>query len=64
MGRKKSPDAKSGRYELRITADWLERVKRQAERFGVSVPSYIREATIKRLEADEKSESAKDKNDS
>jgi predicted DNA binding CopG/RHH family protein len=47
---------KTERLELRVEADWLERVERQAARMGVSVAAYIRLRVTPGLEADEASE--------
>jgi hypothetical protein len=43
----------SGRIELRAELEWIARVERQAERFGVGLSGYIRLAVAERLERDE-----------
>lgn len=59
---KKKPQPGSGgtrketRFELRSEAEWMERVERQAGRFGLTVAAYIRLATTERLERDEGTE--------
>lgn len=52
-GKKKSADSSGERFGLRVDAEWLERVIRQAERMGMSASAYIRQATTKQLEQDE-----------
>jgi hypothetical protein len=47
------------RVELRADPAWLARVQRQADRLGVSVSAYIRQATTRQLEADEATDPGK-----
>lgn len=53
----KKPDKGSGkkaeRFELRVDPDWLARVERQADRRGIGVAAYIRQAASLELEKDE-----------
>lgn len=44
------------RLELRVDPTWLTRVQRQADRHGLSVSAYLREAGTIRLERDEASD--------
>ena len=44
------------RIDLRADPSWVARVEKQAERFGVNLSAYIREAVTRRLEADEESD--------
>jgi hypothetical protein len=55
MGRKKPlpPEPQSARFEMRVEADWLDRVAVVAKRFGLSTAAYIRLATTERMERDE-----------
>jgi len=41
------------RIDLRADSEWVARVQRQADRLGVSLSAYIRQATTERLEQDE-----------
>lgn len=41
------------RIDLRADPAWVARVERQAERLGLGVSAYIRQATTLKLEADE-----------
>lgn len=41
------------RIDLRADPDWIVRVQKQADRFGVPLSAYIRQATTDRLEKDE-----------
>lgn len=44
------------RIDLRADSIWIARVRRQAERLGISLSDYIRQATTRQLERDESSE--------
>jgi hypothetical protein len=44
------------RLELRVDPAWLARVQQQADRHGLSVSAYLREAGTIRLERDEASD--------
>lgn len=54
--RKGNSDPAGERFGLRVDADWMDRVIRQAERLGMSASSYIRQAVVERLERDEANE--------
>ena len=43
-------------YDLRGKPEWQARVMRQAERLGMDVSDYIRQATTLKLEQDEATE--------
>lgn len=47
------PQKKQARFELRAEVEWMERIERQAERFGLTVAAYLRLAATERLERDE-----------
>jgi hypothetical protein len=47
---------KETRFEMRAEQDWLDRVERQASRFGLTVAAYIRLAASERVERDEASD--------
>lgn len=58
MGEKRpSKDQRGGRKEarfmLRAEQDWLDRIEHQANRFGLTVAAYIRQAASQQLERDE-----------
>lgn len=53
---KAKPTTMDARVEFVAAAAWVARVERQAERRGLSVGAYIRQATNVQLEADEASE--------
>lgn len=55
VARKKNdpPADTRDRIDLRAERAWVARVERQAERFGVSLSAYIRQAVSKQLELDE-----------
>lgn len=42
-----------GRIDLRADPEWIARVQRQADRFGLKLSAYIRHATSERVERDE-----------
>jgi len=50
---KKQPNDIRDRLDLRIDPDLNARLASQAERFGVSVSAYVRQAAAERLERDE-----------
>ncbi|WP_149113679.1 ribbon-helix-helix domain-containing protein [Limnoglobus roseus] len=50
---KKGNESSGERFGLRVDAEWLDRVNRQADRMGLSASAYIRMATTKQLEQDE-----------
>jgi hypothetical protein len=52
----KKKDKPVGRIELRADLEFIARVERQAERFGIGVSAYIRQATSVRLEQDEETD--------
>jgi hypothetical protein len=41
------------RIDLRADPAWVARVERQAERLGITVTAYVKQATSRALEADE-----------
>lgn len=41
------------RLDLRVDPDWVARIVRQAERFGLPVAAYIRQGATEKLERDE-----------
>lgn len=41
------------RIDLRADPEWISRVQLQADRFGLPLSAYIRQATSERLEKDE-----------
>jgi hypothetical protein len=41
------------RVDLRADPAWVARVERQAERLGITVTAYIKQATSRALETDE-----------
>lgn len=47
---------KQTRFELRVDQEWLDRIERQASRFGLTTAAYIRQACQLKLEADEGTE--------
>ena len=49
----KTPPLARDRIDLRADPAWVARIERQAERFGINLSAYIREAVTIRLEADE-----------
>ena len=49
------------RIDLRVDPELYARVAKQAERFGVGISAYIRQATIARLELDESTAPAESK---
>jgi hypothetical protein len=49
----KKKDKPTGRIEMRADLEFIARVERQAERFGIGVSAYIRQAVSVRLEQDE-----------
>jgi hypothetical protein len=58
---KRKPDKRRSndppvRLELRVDPSWLARVQAQADRHGLSVSAYLREAGTIRLERDEASD--------
>lgn len=48
------------RIDLRADPAWIARVRRQAERLGISLSDYIRQATTRQLERDENTEPAEE----
>ena len=44
------------RIDLRVKPELYERIAHQARRFGTGMSNYVREAVIRRLEADEADE--------
>lgn len=50
------PAKKLARFELRAEQDWLDRIERQAARFGLTAAAYIRQAATVALERDEATE--------
>lgn len=46
------------RFDLRVDPDWLARIVRQAERFGMPVAAYIRGGATEKLERDEATDPA------
>jgi len=57
--RRKVPRKSEGprdRIDLRVKPEWHARVMRQAERLGMDVSDYIRQATTLKLEQDEATE--------
>lgn len=46
------------RFEMRVDSDWMARVQRQADRLGISAAAYIRQATTRQLEVDERTDPA------
>ena len=60
VGRKRKPQEASDeptidRIDLRAEPGWVARVQRQAERFGLKISQYVRQAVSKQLEIDEAS---------
>jgi len=49
----RKPSENRDRLDLRAEPAWIARVRRQAERFGMSVSAYIRIRTTEALERDE-----------
>jgi hypothetical protein len=41
------------RLDLRVDPDWMLRIARQADRFGMPVAAYIRAGATEKLERDE-----------
>jgi hypothetical protein len=44
------------RIDLRAEPEWIGRVKRQADRLGMTISSYVRMATTRQVESDEASD--------
>jgi hypothetical protein len=51
-GRKNDREPRD-RLDLRAEPAWIARVAAQAERLGISVSAYVRQATSRQLERDE-----------
>lgn len=49
---------KEARFMMRAEQDWLGRIERQADRFGLTVAAYLRQAASERLERDEPTDPA------
>jgi hypothetical protein len=47
------PEPERDRIDLRVDPEIRERLNRQAERFGMRLSPYIRQAVIEKLERDE-----------
>jgi hypothetical protein len=45
-----------GRIEFTAALEWVQRLNRQADRLGISVASYIKQALTLRMENDEKTD--------
>lgn len=56
VAKKKSEPEPRDRIDLRVAPEWYTRVKRQADRLGLSVAAYIRQATTRQVETDEESD--------
>lgn len=54
--RKTQPSEPRDRIDLRAEPEWVARIKRQADRLGISISAYIRLATTRQLEQDEKTD--------
>lgn len=52
MGASTVAKKKQERVELRAEADWVRRVEAEAERWGLTVSSYIRLAVNEKMERD------------
>lgn len=59
VAKRRESGKKQSRFELRAEETWLERVERQAARFGLTTAAYIRQAVQIKLEADEATETHK-----
>jgi hypothetical protein len=46
------------RFDIRVDPEWLARIERQAERFGMAVAAYIRAGATEKLERDEATDPA------
>ena len=55
VGKKNPPggDRKQSQFNMRVEREWLDRVERQANRFGLTVAAYIRMSASQQLERDE-----------
>lgn len=52
----KPPTPARDRIDLRADPVWVARIEKQAERLGLNLSSYIRQAVTLKLEADEASD--------
>lgn len=48
-------------FQMRTNEDFKERIRRQAERFGMDMSTYIRQCLVQKLEQDEASAPKKGK---
>jgi hypothetical protein len=48
-----SQEGKSYRWNMRVEPGWMERVKAQADRLGITAAGYVTMAVNERLEKDE-----------
>jgi hypothetical protein len=59
MTTRKNTDDSRDRIDLRVKPELYDRIAHQARRFGGGLSNYVREAVIRRLEADEAGEPTK-----
>ena len=62
VAKKRTPSADAARDRIDLRADpaWVARIEKQAERFGLTVSAYIRQAVSRQLEQDEATDPQKD----
>jgi hypothetical protein len=58
LAKRADPPSGRDRVDLRAEPDWIARVQRQADRLGISLSAYIRQATSRQLEQDEATDPA------
>jgi hypothetical protein len=44
------------KWNMRVTPEWVERVRAQAERLGLTAGAYVTMAVVERLERDEQTQ--------
>jgi hypothetical protein len=50
---KGSPTGRTYRWNMRVSPTWMERVRAQAQRLGLTAGAYVTMAVVERLERDE-----------
>lgn len=56
VAKKRKPAEPRDRIDIRASPQWIARVRRQADRYGISVSAYIKQAVSRQLEKDEPTE--------
>ena len=51
--KKNDPPASRDRVDLRADPAWVARLERQADRLGITITAYVKQAVSRALEADE-----------